>query len=98
MSIYFLLGLCWFSLYNVINKLHPGSFAVNGTPLEAGAHQSILLYFSLVSLTTLGYGDIVPLTSVARMFSALEAAVGVLYIAITVARLVSSYQKTASEK
>jgi len=70
----------------------------NGTPLEAGAHQRILLYFSLVSLTTLGYGDIVPLTSVARMFSALEAAVGVLYIAITVARLVSSYQKTASEK
>lgn len=60
MSIYFLLGLCWFSLYNVINKLHPGSFAVNGTALEEGAHQSVLLYFSLVSLTTLGYGDIVP--------------------------------------
>ncbi len=97
-SIYFLLGLCWFSLYNVINKVQPGSFAVNGTPLQAGVHPSILLYFSLATLTTLGYGDIVALTPVARMFAALEATVGVLYIAITVARLVSAYQKTPSEK
>jgi len=95
-SIYFLIAMCWFSLDNVINKVHPGSFAVNGIPLPAGVHPSILLYFSLATLTTLGYGDIIPLTSVARMFAALEAAVGVLYIAITVARLVSDYQKTPS--
>jgi len=92
-SIYFLLALCWFSLYNVINKAHPGSFAVNGTPLQAGIHPSVLMYFSLCTLTTVGYGDIVPLTPVSRMFAALESSVGVLYIAITVARLVSAYQK-----
>jgi len=45
-------------------------------------------------LTTLGYGDIVPMSPVARMFAALESATGVLYIAITVARLVAAYQRT----
>ena len=51
-----------------------------------------LLYFSLVTLTTLGYGDIVPLTQQARVFAALEAVTGVLYMAITVARLVAAYK------
>ena len=47
---------------------------------------SQLLYFSLTSLTTLGYGDITPLSPVARVWSTLEAVTGVLYIAILVAR------------
>jgi voltage-gated potassium channel Kch len=51
------------------------------------------LYFSFVTLTTLGYGDIVPATPLARMLTVLEAATGVLYIAITVARLVAAYQR-----
>jgi hypothetical protein len=50
------------------------------------------LYFSLTSLTTLGYGDIVAIRPAARMIATLEAAAGVLYIAITVARLVADYQ------
>ena len=56
--------------------------------------RSLFLYFSMVTLTTLGYGDIVPLSPVARMVASLESAAGVLYIAITVARRVASYQKT----
>ena len=49
-------------------------------------------YHSAVNYTTLGYGDIVPVTPIARMVAALEAVAGVLYIAITVARLVSGYR------
>ena len=56
--------------------------------------RATFLYFSLVTLTTLGYGDIVPISPPARIFAAMEAATGVLYIAITVARLVAGYQKT----
>jgi voltage-gated potassium channel len=57
-----------------------------------------LLYFSLVTLTTLGYGDLLPVTPFARIVAALEAVTGVLYIAITVARLVAAYQRTENER
>jgi Ion channel len=89
-SLYFLLGLTWFALYNLINLAQPGSFAEAGTPLTGITHWSTMLYFSLVTLTTLGYGDIVAVKPTARMVSTLEASAGVLYIAITVARLVGA--------
>ena len=54
-----------------------------------------MLYFSLTTLTTLGFGDIVPISPPAKMVAALEATSGVFYVAITVARLVASYQTTA---
>jgi hypothetical protein len=89
-SLYFLLGLTWFALYNLINLVQPGSFAEAGTPLTGVVHWSTMMYFSLVTLTTLGYGDIVAVKPTARMIATLEAAAGVLYVAITVARLVSA--------
>ena len=49
---------------------------------------SVFMYYSLVTLTTLGYGDITPVTPLARNLAAFEAAMGQLYIAILVARLV----------
>jgi Ion channel len=89
-SLYFLLALTWFATYNVINLLQPGSFMEMGVPLNSEAHWSTFLYFSLTTLTTLGYGDIVAVKPTARMIATLEAAAGVLYIAITVARLVAA--------
>jgi hypothetical protein len=96
-SLYFLLGLTWFALYNLINLVQPGSFAEAGRPLTGAVHWSTMLYFSLVTLTTLGYGDIVAVKSTARMIATLEAAAGVLYIAITVARLISA-QGSSNER
>jgi hypothetical protein len=91
-SIYLLLGLGWYTGYQAIEAVCPGSFryGVGGDALQ---HPAELLYFSLVTLTTLGYGDIVPVLGVARMVAALEAAAGVLYVAITVAVLVSAYRR-----
>jgi len=89
-SLYFMLGLSWFAMYRVINFVQPGSFNEGGVPVPSEAHWSTFLYFSLTTLTTLGYGDIVAVKPAARMFATLEAATGVLYIAITVARLVAS--------
>ena len=54
--------------------------------------QTELLYFSLVTLSTVGYGDIVPLSGIARIVTALEGVTGVLYIAITVALLVGRFR------
>jgi len=93
-SIYLLLGATWAALYGVIENLHPGSFQLGGHVTD---RQSDLIYFSLVTLTTIGYGDIVPLTGEARMLAALEGVTGVLYIAITVAILVSGYRRTSSD-
>jgi hypothetical protein len=53
------------------------------------------LYFSLVTLSTIGYGDVIPLDGEVRMLAALEGIAGVLYIAITVALLVSAYTPRA---
>jgi Ion channel len=93
-GLYFLIGIFWFAVYELTNVVQPGSFAEAGTTLTGKIPASKMLYFSLTSLTTLGFGDIVPIMPPARMFTALEATSGVLYIAITVARLVASYQTT----
>ena len=95
-SLYLILAVFWFAVYNLINVLYPHSFLEVGLGNSATEHipRATFLYFSLVTLTTLGYGDIVPISPAARMFAGLESATGVLYIAITVARLVSAYQRT----
>jgi hypothetical protein len=98
-SLYFLLGLTWSAIYQVINLIRPGSFNEQGAPIQPDPHWSTFLYFSLTSLTTLGYGDIVAVRPAARMFATLEAATGVLYIAITVARLISTQtEKTPDQQ
>jgi hypothetical protein len=89
-SIYLLLGMQWFALYSTIDVLSPGS--IQHSASVAGDRHAELLYFSLITLSTIGYGDVVPLHGEARMLAALEGIAGVLYIAITVALLVSAYR------
>jgi len=90
-SIYLLLGMQWFALYSAIEVISPGSILHNGAAVTG--RSSELLYFSLVTLSTIGYGDIVPLHGEVRILAALEGVTGVLYIAITVALLVSAYKQ-----
>jgi hypothetical protein len=89
-SIYLLLGMQWFAIYSAIDVLSPGSIQRNAS--AAADRHAELLYFSLVTLSTIGYGDVVPLHGEVRMLAALEGITGVLYIAITVALLVSAYR------
>ena len=89
-SIYLLLALAFFALYTSISAIQPDAFHRTGG--VATQHPVDLLYFSLVTLTTVGYGDIVPMHGEVRMIAGLEAATGVLYVAITVALLVSAYK------
>jgi Ion channel len=90
-SVYLMIGIMWFTLYNAIDVLTPGSIVRNtGKTTDP---QTDLLYFSLVTLSTVGYGDIVAVNPEVRMLAALEAIVGVLYIAIMVSILVSAYKR-----
>jgi hypothetical protein len=88
-NIYLLLGLLWATLYLALDAFDPGSIQVGSHPAE---RETNLLYFSLVTLSTIGYGDIVPLSGESRILAALEGVTGVLYIAITVALLVSRFR------
>ena len=90
-SVYLLLGMLWFALYAAIDAAYPGSFQHSSS--RAVNRESEMLYFSLVTLTTIGYGDILPLADEARMLAALEGVAGVLYVAITVAILVSAFKR-----
>ena len=65
------------------------SFQMADLQLDSETYYSRFVYFSFVTLATLGYGDIVPLTATARGLAVIEAIGGQLYIAVLVARLVS---------
>jgi len=91
--IYLLIGLEWAFVYSLLEQLAPGSFQGNLAEFsDASQRQDWLLlhfvYYSYTTLTTLGYGDIVPRTSPAQMMSSLEAITGQFYLAILVARLI----------
>ncbi len=90
---YVFLGLGWAMLYSLIERLHTGSFAVNPgllTPAEANVLPTdVLVYYSFVTLTTLGYGDVVPTSHAAQTLAWMEAITGQFYLAVIVATLVS---------
>jgi hypothetical protein len=96
-NLYLLLGMFYFAIFDFIETVQPGSFLETGLPGPNAISRHSLLYLSLVTLTTLGYGDIVPISQPARIMAALEAVTGVLYIAITVARLVAAYASTVEK-
>lgn len=89
-AVYLLLGLLWAMVYGIATMLDPGSFSGTGVlgQGQAGTARDFI-YFSFVTLTTLGYGDILPVASGARTLAWMEAVFGQLYVAVTIARLVS---------
>jgi hypothetical protein len=88
---YILLAITWSYIYQLIEILSPGAFTMTAAAVSLGERhlQLSLTYFSFITLTTLGYGDITPLHSSARMFVIMEALLGQLYPATLLARLVS---------
>lgn len=90
MSAYILLGVMWAAAYSILNALDPAAF--NLSPKDAEAPWNALLYFSFVTLTTLGYGDITPVSPLARAWSGAEAMTGTVYLAVLVAHLVGRFR------
>jgi hypothetical protein len=90
---YLLLSIVWADVYALITVLDPTAFASSNQNLTLPFHigtgaMTSVIYFSLATMTTLGYGDIVPVSPLARMATALEAVTGQLYLAVLMARLV----------
>ena len=89
-SAYLLIAILWAVSYDLFYFLNPETFS----PTEGGAKLTFkhFIYFSLTTITTLGYGDITPVSVPVGIWSTLEAVTGVFYMAVLVARLVSVYR------
>lgn len=92
---YLLMALMWSLLYGVLEAAHPGSFNLPNGTLQT--QPGLFRYFSIVTITTVGYGDITPVTPSARAFANLEAVVGQLYLVILVSWLVGMYVSQKSK-
>jgi hypothetical protein len=88
--VYLLLGVIWAMAYTLLDVFAPGSFEGISRVDDPG-WQSEWLYFSFVTMTTLGYGDLLPLSATARALAYMQAVAGQFYIAVLVAGLVSAY-------
>ena len=84
--VYLFMALMWTFIFVAVETLHPGSFNLPDSPSTGATRQFV--YYSFVTLTTLGYGDITPVTGLARSLCILEAVIGQLYLVVQVAWLV----------
>jgi hypothetical protein len=87
-NLYIVLGMFYAHLYTIFNWFYPQSFALQVSDTESASH---LIYFSFVTLATLGYGDITPKTEFAQRLAITEAILGQFYGSLVVAYLLSVY-------
>ncbi len=92
---YILLGLVWTEFYVIIFLISPEAFYTNPSTNFGEPPISEMLYFSFVCLTTMGFGDIIPVSPLARSLVSLEGLLGQLYPAVLLARLVTLYNHQA---
>lgn len=93
--VYLLMALMWSFAYSILNYFYPGSFSVSeGATRDAFQY----IYFSFVTITTLGYGDVAPLTQKASSLAILEAVTGQIYLVVVVAWLVGMHVSGRSQK
>jgi hypothetical protein len=90
-SIYLMIGIAWAFMYYAIEHVDAGALE----PLDADWPWADFAFFSFTTMTTLGYGDMVPVSPLARSLAMLQAVLGPLYLTILVAKLVAAYRPTA---
>ncbi len=94
---YLMLGLLWSFAYILVARLIPDSFVFNAGPAGQSMKGFTAIYFSFVTLCTVGYGEIVPLSGPVRMLAIMEAICGTFYMTVLIARLVAMYSVAPSE-
>jgi hypothetical protein len=94
--VYLLMAIMWSYVHSSLESINPGSYSI---PPDKGIHgQFLFVYYSFVTTSTLGYGDITPLSSLARSLTIIEAVTGQLFIAVLIAWLVGVYISRAAQK
>ena len=88
-SIYVLVGIFWYLLFMFLLMIDPDSFDIRNFNPEMVSID--MIYFSFTTLTTLGYGDITPVSYTAKMWSITEAMIGVMFLAVMISRVVSLF-------
>jgi hypothetical protein len=90
LCVYLFLGAMWFSLYALLGQFDSAAFdfTVHGRDLPEHKRESLLFFFSYVTLLTTGYGDVIPLSPLARTLAVLEGLLGQFYLVFFMARLV----------
>jgi len=88
-SIYVLIGIFWYLLFMFLLMIDPDSFDIRNFNPEMVSID--MIYFSFTTLTTLGYGDIIPVSYTAKMWSITEAMMGVMFLAVMISRVVSLF-------
>jgi hypothetical protein len=97
-SNFLMIGLFWVFAYDLAALMVPDSFVFSTGPAASHTMNGFNgFYFSFVTLSTIGYGDITPLSPVARMLAIVEAIVGMFYMTVLVARLVAMYSAGRTE-
>lgn len=97
-SIYLLIGLLWSLAYKLLGIVSPGAFLITSADHAEQTMTSFdSFYFSFSTISSVGYGDITPVTKVARMLAVMEAVTGILYVAVLISRLVSLYSPLVAE-
>jgi hypothetical protein len=86
---YLLIGMAWASAFDLVEQIHPGSFHFVSEPTNMDQLTSKLIYFSFATLTTVGFGDVLPVYPFARSLAIAEAIVGQLFPAILIGALVA---------
>jgi Ion channel len=95
---YLMLGLMWTVAYWLVDQLTPGgAFSFNTNRGAQSMNGFTGFYFSFITLSTVGFGDITPVSQAARWLAAMEAMTGLLYVAVLIARLVSLYSSAKPE-
>lgn len=95
---YMFIGLIWAAAYSLLAHVYPDSLALNPEFVTGAKARTVFTYFSFVTLTTLGYGDVTPLTDRAFALTILEAVVGQIYLTVLIARLVGLHIAHETEK
>lgn len=96
-SAYLLIAFMWAMVYKLLGEVDPRSFHFANVPnAEQTMTSANSFYFSFATITSVGYGDITPVTKVARMFAVMEAITGLFFMAVLISRLVSLYSPKIS--